>query len=1213
MEESEPLELVQEETFFESDELLSEGEPLFESDEQWDDVDGEGILLADPFEETDLFAAEDDFVSSDEIVGASVVNSGTCGDNLTWTLDSEGTLTISGTGEMEDYTYVDAPWTDYCNEILKVIINEGCTCLSSFSIYNMKQLTKLILPNSLKEIHRGAISVCDSIETIAIPRNVSVIQCESIFSCPKLKKLEYNAESCQFTTHYIANTNDEYQIAFCGMRNYFHPELRVQCESIKELIIGENVRYLDDHIIRGLGGVEALDYRAIECEFEEPGKVPYIKSLRNVKIGNKVKVIPPYFCFFNKYIEEIELPNSVEEIGFNAFTGCESLKNIKLSCNIRNLTVPSMKWNGYLVSDKLETAGPEGENHNIIIPVQERIPDYIFANCDCLKMVIIPQGVKTIGKGVFYGCDLLEDLYVPSSLEVIETSIRDKVTIHGNANSYAELYAKENGNKFVYYTTPDMPPSLVFKSINTAIAHSESIVSATYISDIQPSSIQWSVSDPELVSFGHYSVLDYRNDEGKLVWDISVPVVANKEGEYTITIDVDGKKANTKLIVTGTDEFNERIYHANYYIDNNASIVENLMFSASPCNELYRASIDGKLFSSAKAYQGFIDILAALDDPATLANLADTKKNIYQSMIFSIFKAHNELIISEYLEDERLQTVSDLTDCIITTIQTMYKIDISESYYWSMLTHDQKEKIFETVNEEFKGAEIAKKCIFYLDIAKDISSYCEYVCDCLELASLNESNKNLIYSLADYAEDPDMKLALNECKRIAELGEVYINDWIAGTTGETLVKETSKIVVHNMWDKFKEYYYTDNPWIALFELGFKGGKYVSEVLCKSGAISEKALYLEMIVNLEKLVKDIYNQKKNDYINNRNELNAEILMDSVSLLFSCFYDDCDCAKSFINNVKSTFVASLEGALQKKTSDLIDQIERMKLDAQQSFSAVSTVWIHSLSDVDMDLYEKIANAKITSISKCTIVLNRYNYKFTGNKVVPKYTVVYKGNNLTEYVDYYCTFENNIEIGTAHICFHGLGFFKGNEKIDFKISITGNDEPQPSPSPIPQISLNKLSAKIYTGEVESKFHTVKLKATLENMDGKVKFTSSDKGIAKVGKNNGKVTAVSKGKAVITATIVFNGKEYSAECKITVSKPSLKLEQKSISIKKGMQGFVNIEVLPKTDAKWVSLDEKIAKVSKNGMIKGKKKGTTKVTVSANGITKNIKVTVTK
>ena len=63
---------------------------------------------------------------------ADTTASGTCGDNLTWTLDSEGILTISGTGDMYDYEYKKAPWFGD-TEITKIVVNSGVTSIGAYA------------------------------------------------------------------------------------------------------------------------------------------------------------------------------------------------------------------------------------------------------------------------------------------------------------------------------------------------------------------------------------------------------------------------------------------------------------------------------------------------------------------------------------------------------------------------------------------------------------------------------------------------------------------------------------------------------------------------------------------------------------------------------------------------------------------------------------------------------------------------------------------------------------------------------------------------------------------------------------------------------------------------------------------------------------------------------------------------------------------------
>ncbi|MCD8016651.1 MAG: leucine-rich repeat domain-containing protein [Oscillospiraceae bacterium] len=111
--------------------------------------------------------------------------SGTCGDNLTWTL-SDGVLTISGTGEMENYTSNDAPWfSAITNQSHTVIVDNGVTTIGDWAFYYCR-LTGITIPDSVTYIGSHSFYCCSDLTSITIPNSVTTIGREAFAWCSGL-------------------------------------------------------------------------------------------------------------------------------------------------------------------------------------------------------------------------------------------------------------------------------------------------------------------------------------------------------------------------------------------------------------------------------------------------------------------------------------------------------------------------------------------------------------------------------------------------------------------------------------------------------------------------------------------------------------------------------------------------------------------------------------------------------------------------------------------------------------------------------------------------------------------------------------------------------------------------------------------------------------------------------------------------------------------
>lgn len=149
--------------------------------------------------------------------------------------------------------------------------------------------------------------------------------------------------------------------------------------------------------------------------------------------------------------------------------------------------------------------------------------------------------------------------------------------------------------------------------------------------------------------------------------------------------------------------------------------------------------------------------------------------------------------------------------------------------------------------------------------------------------------------------------------------------------------------------------------------------------------------------------------------------------------------------------------------------------------------------------------------------------------------------------------------------------------------------------------KFELNTTSKTLYTkGSTKTT-----LKVTT-NLTDKITWKSSNTKVATVN-SKGVVTAKAKGTTVITASCG----EYEVSCKVTVKTPSLKLTKTSATVKVGKTTKIAAKATPSGKITYKSSNSKIATVSSKGVVKGKKKGTAKITVTCNGVKKVFTVKV--
>ena len=169
-------------------------------------------------------------------LAADIVDSGTCGaegdgSNLTWTLDSEGVLTISGSGDMHDYGSFDAPWYGSksmvksaviadgvtsigvyafceCRSLTSVTIQDSVTLIDDAAFYNCSSLTSVTIPDSVTSIDSSAFEGCASLTSVTIPDSVTSIGWSAFKGCASLTDVYYAGSEAQWKAIQISYEND---------------------------------------------------------------------------------------------------------------------------------------------------------------------------------------------------------------------------------------------------------------------------------------------------------------------------------------------------------------------------------------------------------------------------------------------------------------------------------------------------------------------------------------------------------------------------------------------------------------------------------------------------------------------------------------------------------------------------------------------------------------------------------------------------------------------------------------------------------------------------------------------------------------------------------------------------------------------------------------------------------------------------------------------
>lgn len=329
----------------------------------------------------------------------------------------------------------------YCPNLNNVIINAKMEIIPD-GLFRGSGIYEFVIPTETKKIGLASFADCKRLQKVDIPENVTEIDAFAFENDESLKYVTINA-----------NIQAIEQGTFRG------------CLSLKEIIIPEGVKSIRERAFKDCTSLETI---SLPYSIEELGHAVFegCTNLKRIELPRGIKVLSSELFHGCKALREVIMPSTIEFIGSEAFEGCESLYSIVIPIGVKEIWSHAFGYSGLrevIIPDTVTKLGKsafcECRNlHSAFIPGSiktipefcfhgcrslsqiticegvERIEDAAFRVCPSLKKLFLPEGMKKFGEVDTLEYSLINDLYVPSTLEDIVPYNR------GDGSGYVNLH-----------------------------------------------------------------------------------------------------------------------------------------------------------------------------------------------------------------------------------------------------------------------------------------------------------------------------------------------------------------------------------------------------------------------------------------------------------------------------------------------------------------------------------------------------------------------------------------------------------------------------------------------------------------------------------------------------------------------------------------------------------------------------------------------------
>ena len=317
----------------------------------------------------------------------------------------------------ESVTKIDGDAFAECSGLVDIKMHEGINTIGSRAFYKCDRLLDIVIPDSVEKIEFEAFRGCDKLENIKLSENLTIVGYGVFGDCKSISKIEIPKSLKKFDGTWGRGTNLSYG-AFGG------------CSNLKTVNFEAGSTIVCAALFMGCDGIEEIELPDTITEIGDSA-FKNCKNLDRITMNNGIEILESSAfedCFS---LTTINIPNTVKAISNSTFQDCTSLTEVHLSNILKE--IPASTFSG---CKKLTTinfpstlttignsafSGCESLPEAILPSGVEKIESNAFKNCKAMKKAAVPDTVSSIGSSAFYGCEALTDITLGSKLKKIES------------------------------------------------------------------------------------------------------------------------------------------------------------------------------------------------------------------------------------------------------------------------------------------------------------------------------------------------------------------------------------------------------------------------------------------------------------------------------------------------------------------------------------------------------------------------------------------------------------------------------------------------------------------------------------------------------------------------------------------------------------------------------------------------------------------------